>query len=108
MAENLLVSPAEGGLREVTHEENNVDFSTGSEAAITVDGLRRIDSIADVSATGYGTGDANANEGRVLVPVSVSGNTVTLHSYQGGGAGAPLDNDTESDVDHVLIKARGY
>lgn len=108
MAENLQRSSAVGGLRSVTQEFNNLDFSGDSEVTVTLSELRRIESIADVQASAYGTGDSNANEGRVVVPISVSGNDVTLHAYQGGGAGAPLDDDTQSDVDHVVVKARGY
>lgn len=105
MALNTLVSP--GGLKTVTAEFTDVDFSDGAEADVDISDLRHIGSVADVKVQGYGTGDDDADEGRVIVPVAVSGSTVTLHAYVGGGSGDPLDDDSESDVDHVLVEATG-
>lgn len=93
--------------RTVTVEENDLDFSDDSEVDVTISDLRHIDSIADVRAQAYGTGDSDSDEGRIVVPVDVDGNVVTLHAYYGGGSDSALDDDTTSDVDHVLIEATG-
>lgn len=113
MAENLSIGNQEGGFRTVSHHATDLDFSGDSEVSVTIDELRHVEGVESVQATAYGSGDSNGNEGRVVAAVDVNPsagdtNVVVLHAYQGGGAGSPLDDDTAGDVDHVLIKARGY